>query len=159
MEGEPAWGKLAWQEKLRQSGVTSAYSAEEVAAVGDLKPLGTSPYPSWPPLALHCLTQNEVLCPGATSWKLATLAQGPSHPALTSLACPRPILPASLHQRTVQLSLLDPRNTLPAPAHPCSAHCTVQLCRGSHCELSYQLGSPGFHASVFSCLGSEAPNS
>lgn len=33
MEGEAAPGKLVWQEKLRQSSVPSAYSAEEVAAV------------------------------------------------------------------------------------------------------------------------------
>lgn len=104
-------------------------------SAGDLKPLGASPYPSWPSLALHCLIQSQVLCPRAISWKLATLAQGPSHPALPSLACPRPIFPASLHERRV--------DSIAFPPGPEKAPCLVLLTPVAQHTIQYN--STGAH--------------
>lgn len=100
MEGEAASGRLVWQERLKQSAVTCAYSAVTAAAAGDLRPLGTSPYPGWPSLVPPCLIRNQALCPGGGATptpRVAPLTQGLSHPALPSLACPSLILPAPLH--------------------------------------------------------------
>lgn len=157
MEGEAASGRLVWQERLKQSAVTCAYSAAVAAAAGDLRPLGTSPYPGWPSLVPPCLIRNQALCPGGGH---PHPQGGPSHPGTQSPSSSLPGLPKSHppspppleEEWAFQLSLLTPRSTLLTPNSPHHA-----ACWGSHCSPYLPVSLRFRHSAFSSCFRSEDP--